>query len=165
LLAAGESDGVQVGEKLVVRRPDPVDASSSRPVAELTVRTVKVDYAGAHIRPLVADGVRVTRWEIAERCLPKRLEFRPIGTIEKVDFKSRSAVARIDERSAIITPGQVVRWMPSGEKPPGAAIVLRCTGARAILYVPPGWGDLRDAPDARVEQEKRNQTPSSSRES
>ena len=53
LLAAGESDGVQPNEKFVVSGPVPGNPGAMREVAELTVETVKVDYAGARIRPLV----------------------------------------------------------------------------------------------------------------
>jgi hypothetical protein len=153
LLAAGESDGVQVNEKFVVYGQQPGDPTATREVAELTVRTVKVDYSGAQIRPLVADGTQVKVWDMAERRLavpvPKRAV---VGQISQTHNDSRTLIASLDSGSGL-TAGQLLYWVPpqTAEHQPGAGVIVSLADGRAIIYVPPAWGSLPDAQGSRVE--------------
>lgn len=150
LIAAGESDGVRVGEKFVVRRPDPAHPGGRREIAELTVTTVKVDFAGANFRPVVADGTRVKQWDMAQRRVAVQSQWSRIGTIEAVDKTSRLLVARITQQT-IIRPGRLIRWSSKGGGRPGAAIVLRRLPNRLVLHVPRGWGNIDRASAATIE--------------
>jgi hypothetical protein len=153
LLAAGESDGVQMNEKFIVHGPQPGDPEATREIAELTIRTVKVDYSGAYSRSLVADGAQVRVWDMAERRLSSPPpEPRAVGQIIQVHGDSRTLIAGIDPDSGL-TGGQVVRWMPppASERQPGAGVIVYLLKDKAILYVPPAWGVLPEAQGSRVE--------------
>jgi hypothetical protein len=153
LIAAGESDGVQINEKFVVRGPIPGGMGGMREIAELTIEAVKVDYSGARIRPLVADGVTVKAWDMAERrTTGKKPEWVYAGRIDLTHTDSRTLVATA-ELDVTLTGGQVVRWTPpqtTGGQP-GAAVVIYVGADRTFLFVPPCWGNLAEAPGARVE--------------
>lgn len=150
LLAAGETDGVRVGERFVVREPVAGQYGRQQELAELTIATVKVDYSGAEIRLLGGRTEPLSRWTMAERRSPAWPEWVPIGTIEGLEASRRLLTARIEDRAAMI-PGQLIRWTPLEAQPPGAAIVLRQVESRLVAWSPHGWGDLRDAPRAWVE--------------
>jgi hypothetical protein len=149
LLAAGEADGIRVGEKLVVRRAindDLVD------IAELTVYTVKVDYAGARIRLITPENHPIQKWDFAERRTPRPHAWRTTGRIRRVMAEARTAFAAIEAPSTIV-PGQVVRitTVAYPSESTGTAIVLHATDVTADLYVPPGWGAIERFADARIE--------------
>lgn len=153
LIAAGESDGVQLHEKFVVRGPIPGSPGALREVAELTVETVKVDYAGARIRPLVGDGTVVKAWDMAERRSSLRTqEWLYAGRIDLTHPESRTLVA-VAEPEAALSAGQVVRWVPvqGGEARAGGAVVVYVGQDKLFLFVPPAWGNLEEAPGARIE--------------
>jgi len=159
LLAAGESDGVRIGEKFIVRRPNLDVSARPREVAELTVRTVKEHHCGCDVRLLGDLETRLMPWDWAERQVPPWPRWTPIGVVNQVDEIARSAVADIDAGSSL-TRGQVVRWVPpvkgdqaanACDRLPGAAIVLHVTSMQALLYIPPGWGDIEHLNSARVE--------------
>jgi len=153
LIAAGESDGVQQNEKFVVRGPIPGGMGGMREVAELTIEAVKVDYSGARIRPLVADGVTVKAWDMAERrTTRKKPEWVYAGRIDLTHAESRTLVATA-ELDVSLTAGQIVRWTPpqAGAGQAGAAVVTYVGKDKTFLFVPPCWGNLAEAPGARVE--------------
>lgn len=150
LLAAGETDGVKVGETFLVRRQDPHDAMIWHDVALLTVKKVETSYSGALVRPLTSEveGLRV--WDMAERQLSGIEQWRTVGIVESVDVVSRTALTAIDPGCAV-GPGDVVSWIPDSEASLGGAVVLHRDPDRLILHVPPGWGDLAGLPRARVD--------------
>ncbi len=157
LVAAGEGDGVRVGEVLRVRRPMPDDPSRLYDVAELTVRTVKVEHCGAAVRLL--GEARLMVWDFAERVRPPWPRWLPVGVVGQVEEAGRWALADVDPR-APLRIGDVVRWesAPDEGRPaggvrahPGAAVVLHVMTDRALVFVPDGWGDVRQLARARVE--------------
>jgi len=156
-MAAGETDGVRMSEKFVVRRQDPADPTIRKDIAELTVQKVESDHSVANIRLISPQGEPVRVWDFAERRLPALPYWRPVGIIGSPLPESRSAVADVDARSPA-TVGRVVRCIPEepvdpqeSARPPGAAIVIHRSGDEAILYVPPGWGKLEELDRARIE--------------
>ncbi|GMU20552.1 MAG: hypothetical protein AMXMBFR13_06490 [Phycisphaerae bacterium] len=155
-IAAGETDGLRVGEKLIVRRPDATDPTVWRDIAELSVNAVNVDHATASIRLLTPEAERVRQWDFAERRNPPWPYWRQIGMVERVDPSTRTAMAVLEPRSPATT-GTVVRWTPTPEKPtggrkrPGSALVIHREGDQAVLYVPPAWGEVENLPRALVE--------------
>lgn len=153
LIAAGESDGVQPNERFVVRGPVPGAPESMREVAELTVEAVKVDYSGARIRPLIAESAPVRTWDMAERRTTRqKSQWVYAGRIDLSHAESRTLVISPDPE-VDLSAGQVVRWTPpqadAGQS--GAAIIVYMGGDKGFLYVPPAWGDLAEAPGARIE--------------
>ncbi|HRR83719.1 MAG TPA: hypothetical protein P5316_01800 [Phycisphaerae bacterium] len=166
LIAAGESDGVQQNEKFVVRGPIPGGMGGMREIAELTIEAVKVDYSGARIRPLAADGVTVKAWDMAERrTIHERSEWIYAGRVDLTHTDSRTLVAGA-EPDVALTGGQVVRWTPpqaTGGQP-GAAVVIYVGRDKTFLFVPPCWGNLAEAPGARVEIPASELSPSASDE-
>jgi len=158
-IAAGETDGVTEGEKFLVRHTDPGDPTIRKTVAELTVRHVQTDFSTASIPPHQRAQVRL--WDFAERSEPSPPDWRGIGMITRPLPESRSAVAELEERSTAGV-GRIVRLIPeepagadAAPRPAAAAIVInRSTspsGLEATLYVPPGWGNVEELDNARVE--------------
>jgi len=159
LLAAGESDGVRIGEKFIVRRPGPEESAQTQAVAELTVRTVKVHHCGCDVRLLGKVDTPLMPWDWAERKKPPWAHWGPVGGLRQVDAIARSAVVDIDA-GVSLARGQLVRWVPQARgdqlaRPdaywPGAAIVLHVTIDEALLYVPPGWGEIEYLNHAHVQ--------------
>jgi len=154
LVAAGENDGVRVGEVFHVRRADPSEPTVLHDVAELTVRTVKVDYCGVDIRMLDHAAAPLRECEPAERLSRQEDAWAPAGIIESVDPATRTAKAAVDP-GRDLRAGQPVRWVPeaaaAGRSAAGAAIVLTRAGDDLILAIPPGWGDPAAARLARVD--------------
>lgn len=153
LLAAGENDGVRVGERFRVRRADPAEPTVFRDVAELTVRTVKVDYCGVDVRILDEAAGPLRECELAERG-DEEDPWPPAGIIESVDPATGTAVAAVDP-GRDLRAGHVVRWVPDASAAPrapaGAALVLARDGDGLILAIPPGWGDPAAARLARID--------------
>ncbi|UCD27735.1 MAG: hypothetical protein JSV03_11585 [Planctomycetota bacterium] len=150
LLAAGEVDGVQVGDVFKVRKKDPAGAGLWQDVAELTVKTVKVDYAGADIRLLNEKDYKVELWDMAERPVPMLGRIRPIGIIEHVQREHRWAVGSVGAKIKLNTP-TVIRWISDDNRYYGAAIVIHRIGGQVTIYVPPGWGNAVGLLYARLE--------------
>jgi len=150
LLTAGEVDGIHVGDKFIVRRQDPAEATIWYDIAELHVRTVKVDYAGADIHLLGDKKQALKRWDKAELKGVVAQRYLPIGIVEDVDRSHRWAVASVDAKSALKS-GTIVRWVPDEDKAAGAGIVVDCANGRAAIYVPIGWGNVESLLHARIE--------------
>lgn len=159
LVAAGESDGIKVGDKFVVRRSDSQVPPRLIDIAELTVRTVKVEHCGAEVK-LLGDGRSpLMTWDFADRMDLPETRWGAIGVVTRVEADSRSALADVEARSGLVR-GQVVRWVPGNREeskedradhPYGAAIILEQLTDQAILYVPPGWGDVGGLDHASIE--------------
>ncbi|HPD31061.1 MAG TPA: hypothetical protein PLL20_13780, partial [Phycisphaerae bacterium] len=149
-----------------VRGPIPGGMGGMREIAELTIEAVKVDYSGARIRPLAADGVTVKAWDMAERrTIHERSEWIYAGRVDLTHTDSRTLVAGA-EPDVALTGGQVVRWTPpqaTGGQP-GAAVVIYVGRDKTFLFVPPCWGNLAEAPGARVEIPASELSPSASDE-
>lgn len=159
LLAAGESDGVQVGESFVVYRGDPEDPSRRQEAAELVVDAVKYYHSGAGVRMLNPAGGPLLAWEFAERRKPAWRRWGSVGVVLTVDQSGRWATADIDPRCKL-QAGQIVRWSPTAgavstpvekDRLPGAALVLAASSDEAVLYVPAAWGDVAHLEHASVE--------------
>ena len=159
LFAAGEGDGVQVGEKFAVYRSDPEDPSRRQEVAELTVDAVKFYHSVAAVRMPAGGAEPLLPWEFAERRKPPWPRWGAIGVVKQVDRAGRWATADVDPRCRLRV-GQLVRCAPmatEGPRPPdkdqapGAAVVLAGDRDEAILHVPPAWGDLEHLDHAQVE--------------
>ena len=159
LIAAGESDGVQVGETFVVYRDDPDDPSRRREAAELVVDTVKYFHSGANVRMLNASGGPLLSWEFAERRKPAWRRWGEVGVVKQTDRVGRWATADIDPRCKL-QAGQIVRWSPIAgdgpgpvdkDYPPGAGLVLAASSNEVVLYVPAAWGDSGHLDRARIE--------------
>ncbi|GMV96138.1 MAG: hypothetical protein AMXMBFR83_05060 [Phycisphaerae bacterium] len=154
-LAAGDTDGIKVPEKFVVRHQDPSDASVRRDIAELTINKVNDDFSIALIRPLTADGEKVRQWDFAERRRPGAPDWRAVGIVQRVSAGSRSAEVTLEPRSTLAA-GRIVRWVPESPpdqpaRPAGAAIVIHRSADEALIYVPPGWGNIEHMAHARVD--------------
>jgi hypothetical protein len=159
LLAAGESDGVQVGEKFAVYRGDPEDPSRRQEVADLTIKTVEFYHSVATVRMLTGGPGPLLPWEFAERRMPAWTRWGAIGVVKQVDRAGRWVAADVDPRCRLRV-GQLVRWAPTAtegpspadkDRAPGAAVVLAGDRDEAILHVPPAWGDLEHLDHAQVE--------------
>lgn len=153
LIAAGESDGVAVGDRFVVRRTDPQNELMTRRIAELWVEKSDETYCRATVRPLDAGVAPVAVWEMAERAsaLPRR--WVPIGIVREVNAEHRMARADLNPR---IHPevGTLLRWVPEQVgRSPGAGVLLATEGESGWLHVPPGWGALSGLRLARLEVE------------
>ena len=144
LLAAGEVDGLQRGERLIVR-------TDSQTVAELTVEKVNIDYAGARVR-LLQSGRELAAWEFAERMDPPWPRWRAVGAVERADNNSRTVRIAL-AGPADIKIGQVLTIVPAGEIPLAGAIVLQRTGDRVLAFLPPAWGEPHELGGASVEAE------------
>lgn len=159
LVAAGESDGVALGDKFVVRRPDSRRPTGLLEIAELTVKTVKVEHCGADVKPLGDAENKLTTWDFAERVGLPFVRWQEIGVVKQVDKKAQSAILDLEAASGPIR-GQLVRWLPAvqeqtgasgGKRTAGAAIVIHLMPNQAMLYVPTGWGSPGQLEHARVE--------------
>jgi hypothetical protein len=151
LIAAGETDGVQVNEQFIVYHPVPMQKGLERAVAELTVKTVKVDYSGARIRPLISEENPVNRWDMAHRRSKLPMVWQPVGQVTHIDAQGRTLVCH-QIGPDLIQPDQVVRFQRTdADTQPGAAVTVSVSGDQAVLYVPPGWGELDDAQGAQIE--------------
>ena len=149
LLATGEADGVQVGEKFVVRRA--IEGQSVE-IAELTIYTVKVDYAGARIRLITPENHPIQKWDFAERRTSHPPAWRTVGKIQRVAAEARTAFVAMATPTTIV-PGKVVRLtaIAEGSGSTGAGIVLHTTDTAADLYVPTGWANLDQLTHAHVQ--------------
>lgn len=144
LVATGESDGVRIGEKFIVRRPDPDNTNKKRVIAELTVKTVKVHHCGCDVHLFGETGMALLPWDWAERVDPPWPSWTSVGVINKIDRDNRSAVASLDADISL-TPGQIVRLAPLAndhDQFTGAAIITHVDSQKAHVYIPPGWGDI-----------------------
>ncbi|HOW72320.1 MAG TPA: hypothetical protein PKY77_17100 [Phycisphaerae bacterium] len=159
LVAAGESDGVAIGDKFIVRRPDPKAPSRPLEIAELTVKTVKVEHCGADVKPLGDGESKLAIWDFAERVGQPVPRWQGIGAVREVDTQARTAILDADASSVLIR-GQMVRWLPvaqesskgsPGGQAPGAALLIHPMLNQAMLYVPPGWGRPEQLEHARIE--------------
>ncbi|HOA74137.1 MAG TPA: hypothetical protein PL151_20835 [Phycisphaerae bacterium] len=150
LIAAGELDGIRIGEQFLVRRQDPADPIVWHDVAMLTVDYLAPAHCGAHIKPLTSLVAGVQVGDMAERQVPGVETWRPVGIVETVDAASRTAIAAV-EPGCPAKAGTVVAWLPERDAPPGAAVVLRCDNDHLIVHVPTGWGDLQLLPRSRVD--------------
>lgn len=157
-IAAGETDGVQTGEKFIVRRRDDADATLRKDIAELTVQSVHVDHCTAGIHPLDPQAPPVRVWDFAERREPLLPDWRAIGIVqERVVPASHAVTATLEPLSTAVV-GRIVRCVPEEPADPhapapraAAAIVIHRSGDEAVLFVPPGWGQVEDLANARVE--------------
>lgn len=152
LLAAGEADGVRVGEKFVV--PRSIDGNVID-VAELTIYTVKVDYAGARVRLITLENHPIQKWDFADRRMAPPATWQTVGTIRNVVTEARTAFVQLTEGSAI-SPGAIVRISPKtdtsdGARAAGAGIVLNVNEPGAVLFVPNGWANVIHLNDASIE--------------
>jgi hypothetical protein len=149
LLATGEADGVQVGEKFVVRRA--IDGKNID-IAELSIYTVKIDYAGARIRLITPENHPVQKWDFAERQVETATAWRTLGTIQRLLPESRTAFVSLATGSVIV-PGTVVRLCPKSDVADnsGAGIVLYVEARGIDLYIPSGWADLEAMANARIQ--------------
>jgi len=159
LIAAGESDGVRVGERWVIRRPSPENPTRWPIAAELAVTTVKVNHCGAVIRPMDSKSSQLLPWAWAERHEPPWPHWVPVGKVTRAAPEHRWAVAGLDY-PADLKPGSIVRWRPApdgsaqevlGGRPRGAGVVLHVAGKRVVFFVPPGWGRAAMLAGARLE--------------
>jgi hypothetical protein len=150
LLAAGETDGIRVEDKFIVRRQDINDAATWHYVAELTVKTTKVDYSGANIRLINPDAHKLELWDMAERRGPGLHNYRTIGIVEQVEADNRWAVGGV-EAGSDIKPGTIIRCVSDKNQPCAGAVVIRHMTDRVILHIPPGWGAMKDLLHARLE--------------
>lgn len=150
LVAAGEMDGIALGETFLVRRQDPVDPLLQHEVALLTVVDLSPAHCGAEVKPLTSQVPSVQVGDMAERQLEGVEQWRPVGIIERTDPATRTALAAVAP-GCRLQPGAIVAWMPEGQAPTGAAIVLVRETDRVLLHVPPGWGDMQLAPRSRVD--------------
>jgi len=159
LVAAGESDGVQVGERWVVRRPLSDDPTRRRVVAELEVTTVKFYHFGATVHMLDAETDKVLPWEWAERVDPPWPHWAEVGQVVADDPTGRWAVAEVLQ-AVELRPGTIVRWATEiaptendrlGPRPRGAGIVIHSRQRRVFFYVPPGWGPVESLSGAQLE--------------
>ena len=159
LFAAGESDGVQVGEQFVVYRGDPDDPSRRQAAAELVVDAVKYYHCGATVKMLKSAGGPLLTWEFAERENPAWSRWGAVGVVRGVERTGRWATADIDPRCKLEV-GQVIRWSPmAAESPgpadkdrlPGGALVLAVSSDEVVLHVPAAWGNLEHLEHARIE--------------
>jgi len=98
-------------------------------------------------------------WDFADRMDLPETRWGAIGVVTRVEADSRSALADVEARSGLVR-GQVVRWVPGNREeskedradhPYGAAIILEQLTDQAILYVPPGWGDVGGLDHAGIE--------------
>lgn len=150
LLAAGENEGVRTGEKFIVYRRDPKDPATCRAVAELTVVTVKIDYAGTTIRPLTDDTPAIQPWDRAERQDPHIVSWRVIGIVDQVHPDLRAALVSLDPRCRL-PAGRVIRWVAETGNQTGAGIIVERTSDTTLIYVPPAWGHVNELLRARIE--------------
>jgi hypothetical protein len=150
LLAAGETDSVRVGDKFLVRRQDVNDASRWHDVAELTVKTTKVDYAGANIRLMNPNDHALELWDVAERTGPCLKSFRTIGIVEHVQLEYRWVAVSIDVRSEV-EPGTMVRCVSADNRPCAAGLIVCRMRDQVIVYIPINWGKMKDLLHARLE--------------
>ncbi len=153
LVAAGERDGVEVGDRFVVMHRLATDPLQSRRIAELVVDKVNVGYCGAEVRDDVpGDDERVQAWDIAERTKPAAPRWEPMGVVTAVTQEARVGWADVDDRVAL-QPGERLRWEADPEQPEYAAIVLGQKRQRVLLWVPPGWGPIQRLHHAGVDVE------------
>ncbi len=160
LLAAGESDGVEVGERLVVYGSDPEDPSRRQEVAELIVDAVQYYHSEASVKLRNPAGGPLLSWrDFAERRKPAWRRWGAVGVIREVRQAGRWAVADVDPRCKLDV-GQIVRCSPAAvdnvgpterDLLPAAAVVLATSSDEALLYVPIAWGEPDHLDHARVE--------------
>lgn len=160
MIAAGEKDGVQRGEKFVIRHQDPADPTLWRDIAELSITKVNIDYAAGFVGPLDNNSPPVERWDLADRLTPSPPQYLPAGIVVEVNPELRTAEADIDPQIEFI-PGEVVRWIPTrrqeSEKDvqPAAAVVTAVHRDRVALYMPASWGPLDRLLQARIDKIER----------
>ena len=159
LAAAGESDGVQVGEQWIVRRPLPEDPTRWQAVATLEIQAAHINHFGAVIHMLQADADRILPWEWAERPDPPWPHWVSVGQVSASEPSGRWAVADMIA-AAEVRAGAVIRWAAEigpaspralGHHPRGAGVVLYSDPRRIVFYVPPGWGPIESLEGARLE--------------
>jgi hypothetical protein len=156
LLAAGEADGIKVGETFLVRRQDANDPMVWHDIAMLTVKKVEAVYLGAQVKPLTSQAAGLKVWDMAERLTPGVEQWRAVGIVESAEPASRTAVSAVDPGCSVAV-GDVVGWIPEGESPPGGAIVIQRDADRLVLHIPPGWGEMSAVPRARIDTMQRSQ--------
>lgn len=148
LIAAGEVDGVQKGEKLRVFRTQP-DSDEFTPAYEITIEKVEISYAGGYARELDATAEKLRVWEMAEREKPPWPRWTHAGIVSSVDATARVIFADIDPKCGI-KPGELLELAPGPESPIAAAVVLWRTSDRCIATLPDGWGDVATLEKAQV---------------
>jgi hypothetical protein len=151
LIAAGEQDGVQEGDRFVVYHRHPHDKHQKTAVAELVVKKVNIDYSGAEVHDLApADDERIEPWDMAERNLPPEERWENAGIVTDRTEAGRMGWADVDDRVSL-KAGEIVRWEADPEAPEHAAVVLHQHGQRVVLWVPRGWGPVERFQNAGVD--------------
>jgi len=146
LVAAGESDGVRIGEQFIVHRRDPENPNKTPVIAELIVQTAKVHHCGCDVRLLGKTKIALLPWDWAVRVDPPWPSWTLVGVVSKVDTGARSAVVDIDD-GTLLARSQVVCLVPSADdRHPvsSAAIVIHIESQKARIYIPPGWGNIAE---------------------
>lgn len=156
LLAGGEDDGLQVGDKFIIRHQEPSEPTIWQDIAELTITKLNQDFSGAYAYPLQANLPPVTLWDLADRLEPRQPQWRPIGILTESRVENSAGIADIDPRSSLQN-GDIVRLAPSAHQDAemgrvyAAALVVHRFPDRIVLYMPPGWGNPRTMKDARID--------------
>jgi hypothetical protein len=144
LVAAGEVDGVKRGEKLQVFGK----GNAKKAVAEITIDKVNVDYSGGSVRILDAAAAPLQVWNFAERIEPRRARWDEIGEVKNVDPKWRVCGCSL-KQGVTVTAGSVIGLSGQGSEQVAGLIVTPVSDG-ALVYIPPGWGDLDRLKGARV---------------
>lgn len=150
LIAAGEVDGLQVGERLAVRRPDAADPGKTQRIAELVVTAVKIDYSDARIHRERTALPEVRLWDLAERIEPVWPRPQVVGLVRAIDPVNATFVASL-QPGAEPAAGTVVVFRQARDAATGAAVMLQGGDRQGLFYVPEGWGAVDSAREARIE--------------
>jgi hypothetical protein len=148
LVAAGEADGVQRGEKMLVMRPDANEADSIA-AFEITIEKVEISFSGGNVRQLDPVAKKLRVWEMAERKKPPWPRWNSAGIVSAVDASARVVLADIDPKCGV-KPGDLLELVPGPQSPIAAAVVLWRTADRCIATLPDGWGDAATLEQAKV---------------
>ncbi len=156
LLSGGEDDGLQVGDKFIIRHQEPSEPTVWQDIAELTITKLNQDFSGAYAYPLGPNLPPVALWDLADRFEPRLPQWRPIGILTETQKDMIPGIADIDRRSEL-KAGDIVRLAPPSPNDEKTEALL-ATGLvvyrfpdQAAIYIPPGWGDARALKNARID--------------
>ncbi len=154
LVATGEQDNIKHGETFIIRRPKPDIPTLWQDIAALNVTKLNVDYSAGYVHALSSNNPPVQPWNLADRLKAPSFQYQPAGKISAIQPGMRSAL--VDNIN--LQQGEIVRWVPSKTKDEipiqriGAGLIVGSNTTGAILYVPPGWGDVSLLPYARIDR-------------
>lgn len=134
LINLGEQNGIERGDRLAV-------VHRGAKVAELIVKTVKVDYCGANFNRQPPE--IISAWDEVFLEPFRTSPHIQMGTTERVTGSGQCRQVALTEFAPNLTPGRILLLGPAAvadeDSFEAAALVLHVAGKRAILWTPDAW--------------------------